>query len=160
MEWVREGPRGCGGRSPEMAVTRWPRSQLQGGLEVWFQRKRARRPVSAPSQRAIILTSSSTSQRRWSCHPPRTAIQAPAEALSRLELQLLSRGLEFLISSLTLAGIPLRQAVHARAARRTRWGQRHRRRGSFSGSLSSAAGAASSDPFGSSFRFYAPEPVR
>jgi len=27
MEWVREGPRGCGGRSPEMAVTRWPRSQ-------------------------------------------------------------------------------------------------------------------------------------
>lgn len=45
-------------------------------------------------------------------------------------------------------------SIHARAARRTRWGQRHRRRGSFSGRLSSAA--ASSDPFGSSFRFYAP----
>ena len=91
-------------------------------------------------------------------HQPSEKIPFPHHSLpilSRLELQLLSRGLEFLISSLTL--LAFHRDMHpcsscatntlgpaAPQARQLQW----------PGRLSSAA--ASSDPFGSSFRFYAP----
>ena len=52
MEWVREGPRGCGGSSPEMAVTRPPRSPLQDRLEVWLKKKE-----SAPARERSFTTS-------------------------------------------------------------------------------------------------------
>ena len=59
MEWVREGPRGCGGSSPEMAVTRPPRSPLQDRLEVWLKKKE-----SAPARERSFSTSN---------HPPLTS---------------------------------------------------------------------------------------